>query len=56
VLDTVLTAPAAFRDPPDRPPFELASDYLLRLRQVLAANKGGDGLVADYVFLYTVAR
>jgi type IV/VI secretion system ImpK/VasF family protein len=56
VLVTVLSSPAPFRETADRPPFELASDYLLRLRQVLAANKGGDGLVADYVFLYTVAR
>lgn len=56
VLITALSSPVPFRETADRPPFELASDYLLRLREALAANKGGDGLVADFAFLETVAR
>ncbi len=56
VLITALSSPAPFRETADRPPFELASDYLLRLREALAANKGGDGLVADFAFLETVGR
>jgi len=56
VLLTALSSPEPFRETADRPPFELASDYLLRLREALAANKGGDGLVADYTFLQTVDR
>jgi len=56
VLVTALSSPLPFREQPDRPPFEMASDYLLRLREALAANKGGDGLVADYAFLQTVDR
>ena len=56
VLITVLASPAPFRETADRPPFELASDYLLRLREALAANKGGDGLVADFAFLETAGR
>ena len=56
VLITALASPSPFRETAGRPPFELASDYLLRLREALAANTGGDGLVADYAFLETVAR
>lgn len=56
VLITVLSAPMPFSETSDRPPYELASDYLLRLREVLAASKNGDRLIADFVFLETVAR
>jgi type IV/VI secretion system ImpK/VasF family protein len=56
VLITVLSSPTPFNETADRPPFELASAYLLRLREVLAANKGGDRLIADFAFLQTVPR
>ena len=56
VLITVLASPQPFPETADRRPYELASDYLLRLRQMLAANRGGEGLVADYAFLQTVPR
>ncbi len=56
VLITVLSSPMPFNETADRPPFELASAYLLRLREALAANKGGDRLIADFVFLQTVSR
>lgn len=56
VLITVLASPQPFPETADRRPHELASDYLLRLRQMLAANRGGEGLVADYAFLQTVPR
>ncbi|HZF84348.1 MAG TPA: DotU family type IV/VI secretion system protein [Burkholderiaceae bacterium] len=38
------------------PPFELASAYLLRLRERLGADRSGEKTVADYVFLETVER
>ncbi|MDP9931435.1 DotU family type IV/VI secretion system protein [Variovorax paradoxus] len=56
VLITVLSSPTPFNETADRPPFELASAYLLRLREALAANKGGDRLIADFVSLDTAAR
>ncbi|WP_395349057.1 hypothetical protein [Variovorax sp. UC122_21] len=56
VLVTVISSPMPFHETADRPPFELASAYLLQLREALAANKGGDRLVADFVFLETEAR
>ncbi|MET3497985.1 DotU family type IV/VI secretion system protein [Variovorax boronicumulans] len=56
VLITVLSAPVPFTETSDRPPFELASAYLLRLREVLAASKNSERLIADFVFLETVAR
>jgi type IV/VI secretion system ImpK/VasF family protein len=56
VLITALSSPMPFNETADRPPFELASAYLLRLREALAANKGGDRLIADFVFLQTVSR
>ena len=56
VLVTVLSSPMPFNETADRPPFELASAYLLRLREALAANKGGDRLIADFVSLETAAR
>ena len=38
------------------PPFELASAYLLRLREWLGSDRSGEKTVADYVFLQTVER
>ncbi|MEJ7688734.1 MAG: type IV / vi secretion system, dotu, partial [Variovorax sp.] len=56
VLMTALSSPLAFENTADRAPFELASDYLQRLRELLAANEAGGRLVADFMFLETVAR
>ncbi|MDN6887602.1 DotU family type IV/VI secretion system protein [Variovorax sp. CAN2819] len=56
VLITVLSSPTQLTETADRPPFELASAYLLRLRESLAASKNGDRLIADFVFLETVSR
>ncbi|MDM0044980.1 DotU family type IV/VI secretion system protein [Variovorax dokdonensis] len=56
VLVTALASPAPFAGTAERPPFELASDYLLRLREMLAANRGGDLLVADILELRTRER
>lgn len=38
------------------PPYELASAYLPRLREMLAADRSGGGTVADFVFLRTGER
>jgi len=56
VMVAAIASPAPFSETADRPPFELASDYLLRLREMLAANRGADRLVADFIFLETVER
>lgn len=56
VLVTAVSSPVPLAAIADRPPFELASAYLLRLREALAAGKGGQRLVADFVFLETVPR
>lgn len=56
VLVTALASSAAFHANAERPPFELASDYLLRLRESLVANKDPERLVADLAFLQTVER
>ena len=56
VLITVLSSPVPFAEAADRPPFELASAYLLRLREALAASKNSERLIADFVFLDTVSR
>ncbi|MBS0453280.1 MAG: DotU family type IV/VI secretion system protein [Proteobacteria bacterium] len=56
VMVTAIASPAPFSETADRPPFELASAYLLRLREMLAANRGADRLVADILFLETVER
>lgn len=56
VLLTVLSAPMPFAETSDRPPFELASAYLLRLREALAASKNSERLIADFVFLETMPR
>lgn len=53
---SVLASTAPFAELPAAPPFELASDYLLRLRQALAGNGGGDTLVADLLFVTTEPR
>ena len=56
VLVTALASPSAFSENADRPPYELASDYLLRLRGSLTANKDPERLVAEFLFLETVGR
>jgi len=56
VLVTALASPLPFSDNADRPPFELASDYLLRLRESLSANKEPDRLVAEFEFFQTAER
>ena len=56
VLIAAIASPAPFSETADRPPFELASAYLLRLREMLAANRGADRLVADLLFLETAER
>jgi len=56
VMVAAIASPAPFSETADRPPFELASAYLLRLREMLAANRGADRLVADFLFLETIER
>ena len=56
VMVVALASPSPFPEAPDRPPFELASAYLLKLREALAANKGGDRLIAEFLFLETAER
>ncbi len=56
VLITALSSPLAFDDATDEAPFELASGYLQRLRILLAANEASGRLIADFVFVETVAR
>jgi type IV/VI secretion system ImpK/VasF family protein len=56
VLVTAVSSPVPLGPITGRPPFELASAYLLRLREALAAGKESERLIADFVFLETVAR
>jgi len=56
VLLTALSSPTPFSDTADRPPFELASAYLQRLRESLATADTGAQVIADFVFLETVPR
>lgn len=56
VMITVLSAPMPFSETSGRPPYEMASAYLLRLREALAASKNSERLIADLISLETVAR
>lgn len=56
MLITAVSSTTRLRETADRPPFEMASTYLLRLREALAAGDGGDRLRADYLFVETVSR
>ena len=56
VMVAALASPSPVPEAPDRPPFELASAYLLKLREALSANKGGDRLIAEFLFMETAAR
>ena len=56
MLITAVSSTTHLRETADRPPFEMASTYLLRLRQALAASDGSDRLRADYLFVETVSR
>jgi hypothetical protein len=56
VLITALSSTAPLRDAAGAPPFELASDYLQRLRESLASSEAAGRPVADFMFLETVSR
>ncbi|MEJ8849294.1 DotU family type IV/VI secretion system protein [Variovorax rhizosphaerae] len=56
VLVTVLASPTPFSENIDRPPFEMASDYLLRLRESLSLHKDPERLIAEFEFLQTTER
>ena len=56
VLVTALSSPVPFDAAAGRPPFELASAYLQRLRESLGAGEFGARVVAEVVFLETVPR
>ena len=56
VLVTALSSPMPFADAADRPPFELASAYLQRLRESLAEGEFGARVIAEVVFLQTAPR
>lgn len=56
VMITAVASPMPFENASDRPPYELASDYLLRLRRALAAHQGSEQLAADFAFLTTSPR
>ncbi|MDM0036458.1 DotU family type IV/VI secretion system protein [Variovorax sp. J22P271] len=56
VLVTALSSPMPFAQASERPPFELASAYLQRLRESLAVGEFGARAVAEVVFLETVPR
>lgn len=56
VLVTALSSPTPFGESAERPPFELASAYLQRLREALATSPSGGQVVAEVVFLETVPR
>lgn len=56
VLVAALSSPAPFVEIANRPPYELASAYLLRLRDALSTNKGGDRVIAKFLFLETAER
>ena len=56
VMLTALSSPIPFSEPADRPPFELASAYLQRLRESLAVGEFGARVIADFDFLETVPR
>ncbi|MBB3180788.1 DotU family type IV/VI secretion system protein [Variovorax sp. Sphag1AA] len=56
VLLAALSSPVPFSEATERPPFELASAYLQRLRESLAAGEFGVRVIADTLFLETVPR
>jgi len=56
VLVTALFSPTPFLEAAERPPFELASSYLQRLRTVLAEDPFSAQAIAEMVFLQTVSR
>jgi len=56
VLITALSSSTPLGDGADAPPFELASAYLQRLRESLAASEAAGRPIADFAFLQTVTR
>ena len=56
VLLAVLSSPMPFNEANERPPFELASAYLQRLRESLASGEFGARVIADTLFLETIPR
>jgi type IV/VI secretion system ImpK/VasF family protein len=56
VLLAVLSSPVPLGEAAERPPFELASAYLQRLRESLAGGQPGVRVIADTQFLETVPR
>lgn len=56
VLLAALSSPVPFSEATERPPFELASAYLPRLRESLGAGAFGVRVIADTLFLETVPR
>jgi type IV/VI secretion system ImpK/VasF family protein len=56
VLLAALSSPVPISEAAERPPFELASAYLQRLRESLAAGQSDVRVIADTLFLETVPR
>ena len=56
VLITALSSSAPLRDAPGAPPFELAPDYLQRLRESLASSEAAGRPSAEFIFLETFSR
>jgi len=56
VMVTALSSPAPFSENIDRPPFELASEYLQQLRESLSAHRDPERLIAEFEFLHTAER
>ena len=53
---SALSSPMPFTELGEPPPFELASAYLLKLREALAGNKGGERVIAELLPLGTAER
>ncbi|HEY2256583.1 MAG TPA: DUF4384 domain-containing protein, partial [Variovorax sp.] len=56
VLVTALSSPTPFLEAAERPPFELASSYLQRLRTLLGEDAFSAQAIAEMAFLETVSR
>ncbi|WP_051953075.1 DotU family type IV/VI secretion system protein [Xenophilus azovorans] len=56
LVTAVAAAPDVQEAGAEPPPFELAADYLLRLREMVSTRRPADTPVADWVFLQTRER